>query len=338
MSKKSTYIFLTLIASGGGLYLALRGVEDFGAIGVALRRADWGLVFLAILLMLGVLVLRALRWRLLLDRRVSLPTAFGLINLGYLLSGILPLRLGDPARAVAAGLRSSVSPVMALSTVVVERTLDLLTISFLAVLTLPFVSGLGTTETKGIVAGGLAAAALVVLLWMAHAPGQVEGLARKVLERLPLGAPERWLRPLRSILEGLQALRSPRRGAQLAALSAGIWGVNVVYYVVLARALEIRTPAPLLLVATTVTWATALGMAAPTPGGIGGFHVAVQVVLTLAFGVGADRAATYGLLSHAIAYLLGIVLGSGAMFAWGLSLRTLSERAQVTTADSSFST
>ncbi len=326
MRKKSIQIIIALLISAIGLVIALRGV-NLTEIGAALREVRWPWVVLGVGCMALSFWFRAYRWRMLLDGQLSVLEAFGLINIGYLISGILPLRAGDPARGVAAGMRTPVSVMAALSTVVIERTLDLLTVAIFLVLTLPFIT-VGDSVVAGLASGGAALTLLVVLVLMARFPEATESFARAILERLPLGDPERWLAPLRDILAGLRVLRSPRKGLGLLGFSAAIWGAVVVYYIVLQQALlfEAMPPAPL-LTALTVTWATALGMAVPSQGGIGGYHAAARWALSL-FGVGSALAATYGLLAHAISYLLGMILGAIALMVWGISIRDLSTKSQ----------
>ncbi|RLC88797.1 MAG: hypothetical protein DRI37_04885 [Chloroflexi bacterium] len=323
MKKKSMQILIVILVTAGGLYLALHKVQ-FDEVWAALRGARWGWVGAAALCALSSYVLRAYRWRLLLDKQLSVREAFGLISIGYLVSDMLPFRAGDPARGVAASLRSPVSAMMALSTVVVERTLDMLTIGVIMVLTLPFISGLEDTVGKGVLGGGTALGVILVLTLMAIYPKKVESLARWVLTRLPLGDPERWLNPLRGILDGLQALRSPHKGIKLGLLSLGIWGAVLVYYIAMQQALLYHAlPARPFLVAAVVTWATALGMTTPTPGGLGGYHVAAQLALTLPFGIDQDLAAAYGWLGWGLSYLLGVGLGAVAMLSWGLSFKSV---------------
>ncbi len=319
--KKALQIVVALIISALGLYLALRGVA-FQDIGTALQNARWGWVLLAIPCVGVSFLLRAYRWRLLLNNELSVGNAFGLICIGYLVSDILPLRLGDPARAVAASIRSKVSVIAALSTVVIERTLDLLTAVLFLVITLPFIAA-GDSAVAGLISGGAALVLLIALILMARYPEQTEELARAILTRLPLGDPERWLRPLRDILQGLQALRTPRQGIALGLLSLGVWGAVILYYIVLQQALLYGgLPRPILLAALVTTWATALGMAVPSQGGIGGYHAAAKWALTL-FGIVDALAATYALLAHIISYLMGVILGASALMMWGISLKEI---------------
>ncbi|NBD34752.1 MAG: hypothetical protein GVY30_01980, partial [Chloroflexi bacterium] len=225
MRKKSVQIIIALLISAIGLVIALRGV-NLTEIGAALREVRWPWVVLGVGCMALSFWFRAYRWRMLLDGQLSVLEAFGLINIGYLISGILPLRAGDPARGVAAGMRTPVSVMAALSTVVIERTLDLLTVAIFLVLTLPFIT-VGDSVVAGLASGGAALTLLVVLVLMARFPEATESFARAILERLPLGDPERWLAPLRDILAGLQVLRSPRKGLGLLGFSAAIWGAVV---------------------------------------------------------------------------------------------------------------
>ncbi|MBN1486448.1 MAG: flippase-like domain-containing protein [Anaerolineae bacterium] len=330
MKNKGLQIILALVISIAGLYFAMRNVK-LSEVGTAIQQAKWIWVALTVGCMVGSFVFRAYRWRILLNEEVSVKDAFGLICIGYLVSDIMPLRLGDPARAVAASMRSKVTVMAALSTVVIERTLDLLTVVIFLVITLPFIA-VGNSVIAGLVSGAVALVLLIVLTLMARFPEKTEELARKIIEFLPLGDPERWLNPLRGILEGLQALRSPQKGLSLFLLSLGIWSCVVLNYITLQYALlHEAMPAQPLLAALVVTWATALGMAVPSQGGIGGYHAAATWALTLPrFNVSNPLAVTYAILAHGVSYLMGVSMGTVALMVWGISLKSLVSTSQET--------
>jgi hypothetical protein len=63
-----------------------------------------------------------------------------------------------------------------------------------------------------------------------------------------------------------------------------------------------------------------VGVAAPTPGAIGGFHAAYIFAVTTFFGVGADRAAAAALVLHAISFVPVTLLGIVFMMREGLTL------------------
>ena len=83
-----------------------------------------------------------------------------------------------------------------------------------------------------------------------------------------------------------------------------------------------------LTAAYVVTTAAVLGLAVPTPGGVGGYHAAVQFALTNIFHVPLATATGVALVAHAISFVPISVIGF-ALFATGplrkTSLRGLSE-------------
>ena len=114
---RSWRLWLGVAVTLSCLALALAGI-DWRAVAETLSQADWIYFIPAVAALLGFLVSRSVRWRLLLGPGVSLADAFAITNIGYLVSNVLPFRLGDPARAVAIGLSGKGKASAALSTVV----------------------------------------------------------------------------------------------------------------------------------------------------------------------------------------------------------------------------
>ncbi|HQE94109.1 MAG TPA: lysylphosphatidylglycerol synthase transmembrane domain-containing protein [Anaerolineae bacterium] len=340
MKKRSLQIIATLVLSALALYAALHGV-NFTDVGTAFQQVQWGWLALTLALILVTLVIRAQRWRILLGRKLSLRDTFGLINIGYLVSGVLPLRAGDPARAVAASTRGPVSIIAALSTVVVERVLDMFLIIIMLVATLPFLPGLRTYLAGGQLAGSLsfqgviglcgvlALGLLIVFILVALYPQKVEALVRRLLEMLHVHNPERWLKPVRHALDGLIALRSVREGAVLLLWSAALWIVTPLYFWTALQACRAFLPVDDgFLKAVVVTWASAFGMVFPATGGLGSFHFAVREALFWGFAMTREAGFTYAVIVHALPYLTGIVLGALTLLSWGISFKSLVNNAQ----------
>ncbi len=334
VKKRTIQIIVTLILSALALYVALRGV-DFATVGYALSQVNWAWLLLTFLLILGTLAIRAQRWRILLGKKLGWRDTFGLINIGYLVSGVLPLRAGDPARAVGASLRGPVTTLAALSTVVVERVLDLFIMFILLLSTLPFVPGLRTYLTAGqanaffsyqlllILSGVLALGLLGVFVLLALMPARMEKFAISILKMLHIAHPDRWLKPLRHILDGFSALSSPRAGMEVILWSLALWVVTALYFTTVMVACRAFIPDSSLLRGTVSMWASAFGMVFPATGGIGSFHFAVREALTWGFGVPRDMGFAYAVIVHAIPYLSGIILGTVSLLIWGISLRSL---------------
>src|SRR5439155_2093649 len=99
---------------------------DFSRLFEYFRSADYGLVLLGMPIPLVGLLLRAIRWRVLLLPlgSPSIAVSFSSMMLGYLGNNLLPMRAGEVVRAYALGRQSSISKSAVLATIVVERAVD----------------------------------------------------------------------------------------------------------------------------------------------------------------------------------------------------------------------
>lgn len=327
--KRQWRLWVGLIVSAAALLLALRGV-DLRRMAEALAQAEYIYLVPAIAGILAFLITRSIRWRLLLGSEVSFSRSFWITNIGYLVSNVLPFRLGDPARAVVVARGERISTSAALSTVVVERVLDLLMVVVLLAGVTPFVSGTGNAVAVGLVAGGAALAASVVLLLLAFRPDWGKKMVRRVLGWIPRLDGERWARALDGLFEGLAPLRSGRRTLALLAWSVVAWACVVAYYWALLRAFLPQPPA---LAAPFLVCMVGLGMAVPSsPGAMGVFHAVARYGLTIPFGVPTDQAVTIAFAMHTFQYLLGCLLGLLGLWQESLSLGWV--RAQVAQVES----
>ncbi len=328
---------LTLLFSGAALYVALRGIA-FTDVGAALAKVDWVWIAVTVILVFGTLVMRAARWRILLGRTLSLRDALGLIGIGYLISGVLPMRVGDPARAVGASLGGKVHPLTALSTVLVERVVDMLVIVLVLAATLPFVPRLqgylATEQVNGTVSfewlliavGLIAVSKLFLYIGIAVAPTKVERWMRRLLTALTVPNPDRWLKPIHNLVEGFSALRSPADSLAIGLWSVSLWTTTALYFAAIMWASRAFVPEASILKSLVAMWASAFGMAFPATGGIGAFHFAVREALFWGFGLTRELGFAYAVIAHALPYLMGILLGVLALVWSGMSLKTLIER------------
>ncbi len=303
---------LALGISAAGLTLALRGVDGPGLL-TALRASQALWLILATGCFLAALLVRALRFRLLLDRALALGDAVGVMWIGYAVSNLLPLRAGDPLRAWLVTRRAAVPFWAALPAVALERTLDLAAVALLLMLSAPLLPALNGWPWGGVI--------LILTLTL---------LALLIaLPRLHVPLPARLQRIFAQVQEGLRVLHSPRQSAGALALTALIWGLESLYFYMSLRAFAPQAP---LLAGPVLTWATALGVATPAPGGVGPYHLAIRVALTQGFGLAESTAVSYALVVHALQYLANTLPGVVMMGVWGLSwgmLRATSQSAPV---------
>ncbi len=330
-SKQRWQLWIGLIISAVALVLALRGI-NLPQVVETLAQAEYVYFIPAAIGMLAYLFARAVRWQLLLTPKVSVSRCFWVTNIGYLVSNVLPLRLGDPARAVVIGRDERISTTAALSTVVVERVLDMLMVVALLAGVTPFIGGVGNTvedrllRTTGQIAGGAALVVMAVMIFLAFRPDWGRLVMRRVLGLIPRVDSERLAQSFDGLFDGLAPLRSGRRGVALLAWTVVTWACVLAFYWALIRAF---LPQPPLLASPFIVCVVGLGMAIPaSPGAVGVFHAVARYGLNGPFGVPVDQAITIAFAMHTFQYVLGCLMGLIGLGTESLSLGWL--RSQVT--------
>jgi uncharacterized protein (TIRG00374 family) len=324
--RKATQLALGLLISALALAFAFRGA-NLAEVVQALRDANYAWLVPGVLFVWAGLYLRALSWRVILGGHVPYRRVYDAMNEGYLLNNLLPFRLGEFGRAYLISRGTGLTPYQALSSVVVERVIDLLMAVILLLAFLPFVAGLEWAQ--GLAASSIALGLLGVtgLVLVARNQARLVGLARRVLDRLRLRAlhPERWEARIASLLAGLSVLQDARRAflaafwSGMAWLSAGLgtWALLLAFL-----------PQATLVMAFIVLTVVALGAAVPSlPGSAGVFEFAVVQILAV-FAVDQNRALSFGLIFHALQIALTVLLGGLALAREGETLAHLVRSAQ----------
>ena len=134
----------------------------------AIRSADYRFIAVAAVLVFGWLYVRAIVWRTLLRERALYWDVFHSLNIGYLLNAILPFRLGELGRAYSLSLKTNMSFVEILPTIVIERSVDLAITAALFLSSLPFVVGVKGADRIAIVLGVIVLAGLLFLYILAR--------------------------------------------------------------------------------------------------------------------------------------------------------------------------
>lgn len=302
---------------------------DWGEMIAALRRADYGLLGMAVVVTFLGVVLRAFRWRALFWPENSLSTRalFDAVNVGYLANNLLPARAGDVLRAYFAGEWAGTSVTHALSTTVVERVVDILLIVAMLFTLLPFLSLPPALVDAGLLVGGafVVASAAMVIMSMQRERGRK--LLAAILRIVPRLDAEAWSERLISLLDGFAILRAPRPLAQVLGWSVLVWIEGIAVYLLTFRAFGLGNLSPAVAVLTIC--AAALGMALPSaPSAAGVFHGAAFAVL-VAFRVPDDLARTVAVALHAVNFLTLTVMGFWSLARRGLSYSDLTRRASV---------
>src|SRR5215469_14314750 len=114
-----------ILLAAGLLYFSLRGIDWRGAWEL-IRHADFLFLAVSISISSGSLMLRALRWRVLLQsaRPVPVGTAFWATAAGYFGNNFLPARAGELVRTFMISSSSGMSSAFVLTTALSERVSD----------------------------------------------------------------------------------------------------------------------------------------------------------------------------------------------------------------------
>lgn len=306
------------------LLLAFRGVKWTDLLH-ALGAVDLRWVGLALVLLGGSLVTRALRWRVLLTPLVCVSAAdvFSYTMIGYLANNVLPMRLGEIVRAGLLGekLRASKSGVLA--TVIVERALDVLSLlAFVVVLLI--VLDIPMIVRASIVLGETAA--LVVILILSVLARQDKDPERWVPHFVPEQVRIRLIVAIDGFVQGLRVLTGVSQVLAAVAWSSLAWGLFAASVILFLRAAGLSgLPwyASLLVIIVTN-----LGSAIPSsPGFVGGYHF--LAVYSLGFWqVPKSDALSFAILVHGVNYVVVTGLGALMLLRENIAFSSLRQRAQ----------
>ena len=284
-----------------------------------LRAADPWLVALAVALALVSYWARVLRWILILRpvARVRHSSALLATAVGYAAMALLPARMGDIIRPVILARRDRFPVSAGLASILTERVFDLWTVVlfFLVFLIWPpsmaeldasAAANLRLLRVSGFAVGVGLVAGTVVLLGLFRFQDRFVDLVTRPLARL---APS-WRGPVANFLghflDGLRVLQRPRDLLVTMTASFVLW--YVIFWQVRVTLLAFDLDLPLRAAFLIVTLAV-IGLAIPTPGGVGGFHKATQVGLTTFFGVELNLATAVAIVYHAICFVPITIIG-----------------------------
>lgn len=300
------------------LYLALRGVDWKRVVSIVARCR---LEYLALACCVGAIayIVRALRWRVLLNAREKLPasTVLWASSVGYLGNNYLPARAGELLRTAMISSRSHLSKTYVFTTAIAERVIELVILVLMASLmslTLASRPAWLSRLTFLVAFGAIGGTAFLLAL------PAIDRARTGLVARLPVTARMKdrihWFSG--NITLALVSLRDPSRLMIVCVITALIWSLDATAAVILAHALNLRL---LFAVALLLSTGLALGNALPsTPGAIGIFQFAAVTVLT-PFGFRRSDAIAYILVAQASAYVVITTLGLVGLWRYRVNAR-----------------
>ena len=320
-------------ALGIGLSVALLAFAlwdvDFGEVWRELRASDPWLFAAATVTGTLTFLLRARRWRTILE-----PVAPGLplgglwraTAIGAMVNNVVPARAGELARAFALTRETPrVTFAGGIASLAVDRLFDAIVVLLLmlgAMLDPRF--GAGASADQRALATGAAitgAAGLGVVFLLLYAivffPARLIALFELFARRVAPGVEQRGAQLLRTFADGLGVLRHPGRFVAVLFWTALHWLLAAFSFWLGFRAVGI--PAPF-SAALLVQGVIAVGVALPSaPGFFGVFEVAALAGLAL-YGVGTDKAVSWALGYHILTFIPITVIGAVYFARLGLHL------------------
>ena len=308
MNKRIVQTAAGLALGGFFLWLALRNFDP-SAVGTALRSASYEWVLLAAVVFVFSHMVRAVRWSVLLSPLgpASPFRLFPAVIAGLFANNILPARAGEVVRAFAGNRVTGIKTSSCFGSVVLERIADLFGVAFVALLAVQLVPA--RSEDLGRLGGLLAigavvAAAAIPIAARLKARSNGAGLAGRIaLFAVHLTA-------------GFSALRSPRRLLAVAALSLGIWAVEIAQIFLFSRAFHLDLS---FLQSAALIFGICLGVMLPAaPGFVGTYEFFGQQTLMI-LGFPADDALAFVLVLHFFQFTIMALLGVPSVMKLGLA-------------------
>ncbi len=273
------------------------------------------------LLIVPQYLLRAHRWGILLSsqKQISLAVLYRYTTIGFMISYLLPGRIGEFVRPIMLAEREKIKKSQALASILVERLIDVLTVLLLLVFAL--LLGLHRHSPLLEKLRSVALVALPVtcgvflLIYLVNRPfffPRLEKLIRLFARLLPRSLREKTVSFLLDFIRGLNLNLSARNFLLLAFWSLVLWLLVVFSYWFLL----LGFPDLQVSFLETIPYFALLFVSAaiPTPGMAGTLDAASKLGLTQLLGADVNTAVAYTVLFHFI--LVGVPVLLGLVSAW----------------------
>jgi len=307
---------------------------DLGGIWRALLSADPGLLSIAVAVMAVTYIIRTFRWQRLLApiEPVGFVPVLRAVIVGFATIALLPARAGELIRPWMLSRETKISASAAFATIIVERLFDLVAVLSLFTLWRLLPAPPGAAEIDGVTPAAILAAiagagALGATFLLAGHAERAGTFATFLSRSLPARAAVIITGFVEKFARGLAIMRRPGALVVALLLSLALWTSIATTTWLASRAFGITFPFP---ASFLLSMFLVVGVAVPTPGGIGGFHAAYAFAVIRLFGATQEQAVACAIVLHAISFIPVTIVGLFIMAQAGLSIqRARIESAQI---------
>lgn len=294
----------------------------------ALQTANYWYLLPCIALLLAGLLTRAIRWQLLLDGALPFWRAFSIMNVAYLVNGVLPLRIGEVARVyLATRVRKPVPMMKTTSTIIVERLLDLLAVVLMVLIALTMGDVPQQIRDVSLFASVVAIIGFLMLIFLASRRILVNRLFAKVVYSIPIlkrfNSLETWLN---QFLDGLIPLTQPSKLISAFLWTAISWILSIAAgYVLMFAFFEKASIAATMLYIAAAAFAIALPA---VPGNVGTYEASILLALVAMGYEQSNAAIAFAVMVHAVNVFVHASTGILGFIQEGISLQQLTKGVQ----------
>lgn len=338
--NKYLKVGISIVVAGGFLWFAFKNVE-FSEIIEASAGASWGWFLPFAALTLFSHFIRAERWRMLFDDKENLPhrsTLFTGVMLGYL-TNIAFARLGEVTRPIYVARQIGESNSKLIGTVVLERIIDVLVMLSITVFVgiflvsdpqiLSNLFGLDVTDPavySGFIKtlalyGGAFLITLVLAIWILAKISSKENKIGQFFSNVQDA--------FKNFGQGILSIRRLENWPLFLFYSLLIWACYITMTYIPFFMFDMTTVFGLTYSdAIVLTMISAVGIAIPTPGGIGSYHVFIKLALFYLYAVPEATGLAFATIAHAATIVI-VLISSPTLLAIEKRLSMGRNKAQV---------
>jgi uncharacterized protein (TIRG00374 family) len=320
--KYKTKLFIGILISLFFMVLAFHKV-DFGQMWISFKGADYLYLLPVIAVVFLSHLLRAFRWRYLLDpiRRLDTSSLFSSLIIGYAANVVTPAHLGDILRGYVLSKKRDLPLSAVLATIVMDRIIDvfsLLGLMVIAIFIHPFPDWV---VRSGYIMFAGTAGLLFFLILLKKSRSFTRAFLGLVHKMLPQRIAHQLSLITERFISGIVPLKKWHDYITVTFLSLAIW---VCYSLVFQFSLHafgfVEAYRLGWYVSLILLVITCIAVVVPSsPGYIGAYHYLCQITLAM-FAVPAGPALSYATVVHAVSFLPVLLVGLALANYEGMSL------------------
>ena len=329
-NKKNMIRIGASLAIGILLLIVLIWWTGIDKIGAAIGSASPLWLAAAALIIIPTYILRAIRWKLLLapvKKTVRVSNTFWSTGIGFMVNTLVPIRLGEFVRAYILGEKEGTGFAPGFSSIIVERTLDLIGLLSIGIVTMLLVSAkAGLSSIVGDIFTAVAvliAAILAVIIVGIKKEDLIIRLISGITSKIPLVKKHttRIADFTSSLIKGLQGLsQNPKMFAANIALTWILWLIQTsgIYFTFMA----FNYPLPFAAAILGGVLMSVSHILPATPGYVGSYEIFWVLVFTF-LGVTENLLLATAVISHLIGLLPIVIIGCLSVVWLGVSFKEI---------------